>query len=201
MNTQQAERKRSKIFWLWSLLKPLCFLAVVISLVVAYKYRQVILTKLDPQPLSTFALLGKPTYTTAEDIRTTLGKYGQLKGYFGQNIQELQQQLAMLPWIKQVIIKKEFPNRLLIKVQDRIPVARWNAQQSNNEEFLASDGTIFSLPLEKQQNLELPDLAGPDFQRKTVLIRWQQIIKDLSKTEIVFKMFFKWEYHLYKIFA
>ncbi|QDJ12433.1 cell division protein FtsQ [Mergibacter septicus] len=184
MRYQQAERKREKSVRFWSLFKPLFFCALVIAIMLGYQDRQFLADKLDLQPLSSFALLGEPTYTKAEDIRSALGKIRPLKGYFGQDIQEIQQQLERLSWVKKVVVRKIWPDRLLIQIDEYTPVARWNTEQLDNDLFLTSEGTIFSLPKEKQQDLFLPDLSGPDFQRKKVLTRWQQIAKDLHQNEI-----------------
>lgn len=50
----------------------------------------------------------------------------------------------------------------------------------NENRFVASDGTVFKLPIEKVKEQKLPHLSGPDYQSSMVLEAWNKIDHDLK---------------------
>ena len=141
----------------------------------AYANWQTGLEKLDSKPISSFALLGSPRFTTNNDIREVILKMGELKGFFGQDITSVREQIESMPWIKGVVVRKIWPDRLSVVVTEHVPVAIWN--QHN---YLSSEGVVFQLPSDKLKNANLPRLSGPDYRSETVLEAWHQIYKELK---------------------
>lgn len=158
------------------LIKPLLLLVGIGVVFSVYYYRQALLEALDQKPISAFALIGQARYTSHNDIRDILLKYGSMKGYFSQDVVEIKEQIELTPWIKRAVVRKVYPDQLNIQVVEYNPVAKWN-----KTDLLADDGTIFSLPSEKLGELSLPDLSGPDFQGKEVLNAWYKIKQELDK--------------------
>ncbi|KAE9525333.1 cell division protein FtsQ/DivIB [Testudinibacter aquarius] len=140
-----------------------------------YSHWQNFLLYLDQQPLNSFAVIGQPRYTSYNDIRDSLLQFGELQGYFSQDVESIQQQIELMPWVKGALVRKIWPNKLSIAVAEYSPVAFWNERQ-----LLAADGTIFSLPPEKREGLQLPNLQGNDFQSREVLSAWYQISNALK---------------------
>lgn len=66
----------------------------------AYANWQQLMDKLDSKPISAFILTGTPTFTTYDDIRDVVLKMGDLKGFFGQDIDAVREQIETMPWIK-----------------------------------------------------------------------------------------------------
>ncbi len=52
---------------------------------------------MDDKPISAFALVGQNTFTTADDIKESLLKMGELKGFWGQDVAPIQEQIEALP--------------------------------------------------------------------------------------------------------
>lgn len=157
---------------------PLKSLFVVLCVAFAYfvhLHWDEFLEKLDDEPISAFGLIGQPKYTTFDDIRSSLTQFGELKGYFSQDVGKIKQQIELMPWIRGALVRKIWPNKLSIAVAEYMPVAYWNDNQ-----LLAADGAIFSLPLEKRQDLVLPILRGNDFQSRDVLSAWHKISQALQ---------------------
>ncbi|MDO4430863.1 MAG: cell division protein FtsQ/DivIB [Lonepinella koalarum] len=159
----------------WIKIKPLLALLFCGVLFYAYSQWEKWLEKLDQKPISAFALLGSPQYTTNNDIRDIILKMGELKGFFGQDVDIIRQQIESMPWIKGAVVRKIWPDRLSIWVAEHTPVAYWN-----ENEFLTSEGIIFKLPLEKLKETKLPRLFGPDYQSVAVLAAWQDLFKEFK---------------------
>lgn len=163
-------------------IKPLVVLLCLGLLFYAYSNRQDWLEALDDRPISAFALVGAPNFTTDTDVRETLLKMGGLKGFFGQNMDVVRDQLQTMPWIKDVVVRKIWPDRLSILVSEYTPVAVWN-----ETEFLSADGVVFKLPMEKVKQTNLPRLSGPDYQSAVVLGAWNKIYNDFKSKGLVVK--------------
>ena len=164
------------------LIKPLFVLLCASLLYYVYAHGQDWLERLDSKPISSFALIGTPRFTTDADIRDSIFKMDELKGFFAQDVNQVREQIETLPWIKNVVVKKIWPDKLSIWVAEYTPVAIWN---KNN--FLSDEGVIFQLPMSKLRNNDLPRLAGPDYQSATVLSLWHQIYRELKSNTMVLK--------------
>lgn len=143
---------------------------------------QSILEKMDDKPISAFALVGQNTFTTDDDIKESLLKMGELKGFWGQDVAPIQEQIEALPWVKGAIVRKMWPNRLSIWVSEYQPVAFWNQNQ-----FVTLDGIVFQLPSVRLTAKNLPYLGGPDYQSLKVIETWNQIYINLKSNNIMAK--------------
>lgn len=113
-------------------------------------------------------------------IQSALSLQAPLKGYFSQDIQELQNRFLEVSWIKDVVVRKLYPDRLGITLIEYQPAARWN-----NNQYLSEQGVIFELPEGRFQADQLPVLFGPDSEGKTVLDAWNKIKQDLTLRKLV----------------
>lgn len=137
---------------------------------------------LDKHPIRSYALTHKTEFTTDNDLRMVLGQEPKLQGYFAQDVQQISEKLLTISWIKDVIVRKIYPDRLNITLFEHRPVAIWNEQK-----LLSAEGDIFTLPKERFDPKGLPILFGPDSQANEVLQAWYKIQKDLASRQLVLK--------------
>lgn len=155
--------------------KPIIVLFFLIFAFMIYSNWQNLLERLDSTPIKSFALTHKTRFTTEADIREALSKEPALKGYFGQDIQEVKQRFLDIPWVRNVVVRKVYPNRLGITLSEHHPVAHWN-----NDFYISEQGTVFALPKDRFSGEGLPVLYGPDSEGKVVLEAWNKIKQDLT---------------------
>lgn len=166
----------------WLKIKHLLALLFLAMIFYAYSQWQNWLEKLDQKPITAFALLGSPQYTTHNDVRDIILKMGELKGFFGQDVEAIRQQIETMPWIKGAVVRKIWPDRLSIWVAEYTPVAYWN-----ENEFLTNEGVIFKLPLDKLKETRLPRLFGPDYQSEMVLSAWSELFNEFKSKNMGLK--------------
>ncbi|MDO4697293.1 MAG: cell division protein FtsQ/DivIB [Pasteurellaceae bacterium] len=140
------------------------------------------LSLLDKTPIKAYALTHKTQFTTNADIREALSKEPALKGYFGQDIQEIKQKFLEIPWVKKAVVRKIYPDRLSVTLVEHRPVAIWN-----NKRFLSDQGVIFELPKDRIDSSGFPILSGPDSEAKKVLDTWYKIQQDVASRQLVLK--------------
>ncbi len=170
---------KNTIFKKWFFTSLLFILALIAVMNTPW---QSILESLNKEPLDSITLKGDPIYTTSEDIQDALEKMGGLKSFLAQDTQQVKNQIAQLPWIRSLVVHKQWPNKLYFWVRDYIPVAMWNG---NN--FLSKDGVIFSLPAHKNYPKNLPNLNGPDHKTQLLLSVWDAMYKRLQQQHLTLK--------------
>lgn len=122
-------------------------------------------------PLSKLVITGDRQFTTNDDIRQVILAQDKLKTFMTQDVDELQQQIKkQLPWIRQVSIRKHWPDELAINILEYQPYAYWN-----DNFFIDSEARVFSLPLDRLNEKTLPFFYGPDDQQKMILSSYHEM--------------------------
>lgn len=142
------------------------------------------LVSLSPQPLHIEHISGDPLFTRQEDIQEELQKM-PVKSFFEQDMQALADQVRNKKWIKAVVVRKTWPNKLYFWIQDYHPVATFVSNDDpHNEQFLSKTGVIFPLPSNKIARENLPHFQGDEEQIPRLLATWQQMDKMLSSIDL-----------------
>lgn len=128
------------------------------------------LTNVTRLPMNKLLITGERTYTTDNDVRNVILNLAPLGTFLTQNVNAVQQQVERLPWIKQVSVRKQWPDELVVNLVEYQPVAYWHQQF-----LLDPQANIFSLPLSRLQPKKLPQLSGPEGSEQEVLAKYQQI--------------------------
>ena len=93
----------------------------------------------------------------------------QLTGnFFTLNLKQAQQAFEGLPWVRKAIVRREFPNRLQVRLEEHLPVALWGENSENS--MVDQEGQVFEANIDDIDVDKLPVLTGPDGQSLAV---WQ----------------------------
>ena len=84
-----------------------------------------------------------------------------------------------LPWIKQVSVRKQWPDELKIHLVEYVPIARWNDQH-----MVDAEGNTFSVPPDRTSKQVLPMLYGPEGSANEVLQGYREMGQMLAKRQI-----------------
>lgn len=104
-------------------------------------------------------------------------------GFFTADIQRIRKAVLSLPWVAEVGINRVWPDKLVMHVQEQVPVARWGEGA-----LLNGQGEIFQ-PLHAMQ--EQPDLLffGPEGSAVEVLDFYQRIKSMFNGDEMRIQQF------------
>ncbi|MGC6388278.1 cell division protein FtsQ [Ewingella sp. S1.OA.A_B6] len=133
-------------------------------------------------PLSQLVVTGERHYTTNDDIRQAILALGSPGTFMTQDVNVIQQQIERLPWIKQVSVRKQWPNELKIHLVEYVPVAHWN-----DLHMVDADGKSFSIPAERVVKQKMPLLYGPEGSEQDVLQGFQTMSQTLSVAKFTLK--------------
>ena len=106
----------------------------------------------------------------AEDIGTGL-KHGLLSA----DIVVIRELVSEHPWVRVAAIKRDWPNRLVINIEEEVPVARWGERGLLNHQ-----GDIF-WPELKDEYLSLPRLSGPAPETERVMAQFHDLSQMLRQ--------------------
>lgn len=78
-----------------------------------------------------------------------------------------------VPWVRRALVRREFPNRLRVELQEHQAVAYWGAEGDST--LLNSFGEVFEANVGDVEQDALPRLSGPEGQGAAVLAMYQAL--------------------------
>jgi len=122
-------------------------------------------------------------YVTRQDLLAALGfsdsEVRQSFNIFRLNLAAEQKRVEAIPWIKSATITRIFPDRLIVNVRERAPLAF--AQVDGRLELVDEDGVF--LPMPEKASFDFPVLSGLDSvasidQRKALLVPYIDFVNE-----------------------
>ena len=109
---------------------------------------------------------GDVSHNNAVTLRANIAP--RLAGnFFTVNLASAREAFEAVPWVRQAVVRREFPNRLRVQLQEHRAVAFWGADGEGK--LLNNYGEVFEANPGEVEAEELPRLAGPQEQSGLVL--------------------------------
>jgi cell division protein FtsQ len=124
---------------------------------------------------------GNVTHSNVVTLRANV--LPQLSGnFFTLNLLQARQAFEQIPWIRSALVRREFPNRLSVTLDEFQPVAQWGFE--GDGKFLSVEGAVFEVNADDVDADNLPLLKGPESQAKTVLDMYKFLKPLLAKMDM-----------------
>jgi len=109
---------------------------------------------------------------------------GTLKGnFFSLNLEAVRGALEQLPWVRKAEVRRQWPAKLEVSVEEHKAVARWeDGRTSGRNELVNSYGEVFAAVLAEEQAARLPVMYGPSGTAPIVLKRYGEFAVALQPT-------------------
>lgn len=131
-------------------------------------------------PIKRFQISAPYHFVSKEKIQQTLEPFSK-QGFLSLDGSQLQHDLSQLPWVSIASIEKKWPDTIVVQIQERSPIARFN------ETGLIDDrGEIFYPP--KLTQFDLPQLIGDEQSSKQLLQEFKKMSKMLAKVSLSLDM-------------
>lgn len=122
--------------------------------------------------VSAITVEGDVSHNSAATLRANVAP--RLAGnFFTVNLQAAQDAFQAAPWVRQAVVRREFPNRLRVQLQEHRAVALWGEHESR---MVNSFGEVFEANAGDVESDGLPRLAGPDGQAREVLAMYEALV-------------------------
>lgn len=117
-------------------------------------------------------IVGDATHYNAITLRANV--LARLRGtFFTLDLTAARQAFEALPWVRQAVVQREFPNRLRVVLQEHEAVAFWGPE--GDLRLLNNYGEVFDANVGELDREDLPRLNGPLGQSAQVLAMYQTL--------------------------
>lgn len=136
----------------------------------------------DMTPVKYIRTGGVFQYLSQDEIKKTVLPLVQ-DGFLSTDMQAVHNAVAKLPWVKDVSVKRVWPDAIDIRVSEKTAYARWG-----DNSLITEEAVIFS-PRNVDQFLMLPKVSGPERQEKKVLEIMKGLMTALEDQSMVLTEF------------
>ena len=122
--------------------------------------------------IRTIVVAGEVTHNNAVTLRANVAP--RLVGTFlTLDLTRARLAFEAVPWVRQAVVRREFPNRLKVLLQEHKAVAYWGIERESR--LVNSFGEVFEANVGEVDQDSLPRLHGPDGQAAPVLVMYQTL--------------------------
>jgi cell division protein FtsQ len=126
---------------------------ILISVLSAFIFSFTQLMTTDRFPIKNVKIFGVQ-HLDHQEVQTLIEPLVK-NGFFAVDIERIKESVMQLPWVAQVIVRRVWPDSVVVAVTEKTPIALWN-----DTSLLSSAGDLFS-PATPTYPANLPKLAGP----------------------------------------
>ncbi len=155
----------------------LAFVAMVLAIAVAWLMRQPLFN------LGAISVQGDLAHNNAVTLRANVAP--RLAGnFFTVDLGRTRAVFESVPWVRKAVVRRQFPNRLKVVLQEHQPIAYWGPEGESR--LVNSFGEVFEANQGEVEAEDLPELAGPQGQSGLVLQAYQMLspLFDKLDTEV-----------------
>lgn len=124
-------------------------------------------------PIAQISIEGHLSYVDEQVLREITQKYSKTNLYQLNDI-DLESELETLPWVKDIKLRKSWPDSLILYVKEHRPIAYWGEQQLLNQYGEIFDGKLPEI------RADFPTLYSPENKGREMGERYLQVLKWLK---------------------
>jgi cell division protein FtsQ len=94
--------------------------------------------------------------------------------FFTMDLHQTREVFESVPWVRQAVVRRVFPDRLVVRLQEHQPAARWMGHDGN-ERLVNTFGEVFDANLGEVEGDPLPIFSGPEGRAHEVLQMYQKL--------------------------
>jgi len=165
---QKFSRKSANFFMLLC-----CWQGFFFVVIVAFFGKQTIERLFFKYPIKIVKIMGDFHYLEQQKLKKVLNIY-MTDNFFQVDLEKIKNEAEMMPWVEEAWVRKAWPGTIILKLQERKPVASWG-----NDRLVSERKQIFDAHI-KDGRKQLPVLWGADQQAPLMVDRYDQMRSVLS---------------------
>jgi Cell division septal protein len=118
------------------------------------------------RPITKIDVQGDLSYISQQSVQQRIAPY-VAASFFSVDLTAMRAELEQMPWIAHAEVRRVWPDEVVIRLEEQLPVARWG-----DEALLNNQGQAFT-PRELANYEHLPQLAGPQRAQQQVMQQYQ----------------------------
>lgn len=123
--------------------------------------------------LTRITVQGDVAHNSAAMLRANVAP--RIRGnFFTADLGAARQAFLQVPWVREAVVRREFPNHLRVILKEHHPVALWGADSDTT--LVNDQGEVFEANPGDVEADDLPRLAGPQEQSAQVLAMYRALV-------------------------
>ena len=118
------------------------------------------------RPIAKVSVRGELTYVDRQAVQARMAPFVEAS-FFKVDLDALRHDLEQMPWIAHVEARRIWPDEVMVRLDEQLPIARWG-----DESLLNNNGQAFA-PDDLTQYEHLPQLHGPKRAQQRVMQQYQ----------------------------
>jgi cell division protein FtsQ len=102
--------------------------------------------------------------------------------FFTADLGSMRQAFESVPWVRQAVVSRVWPNRLVVRLEEHRPAAVWTGDPTT-EKLVNTHGEVFEANVGDVEDDGLPTLGGPDGSSAHVLAMWGRLMPVFGRIE------------------
>ncbi|QUE76923.1 cell division protein FtsQ/DivIB [Stutzerimonas stutzeri] len=120
------------------------------------------------RPIAKVSVRGELTYVDRQAVQARMAPFVEAS-FFKVDLDALRHDLEQMPWIAHVEARRVWPDEVMVRLDEQLPIARWG-----DESLLNNNGQAFA-PDDLTQYEHLPQLHGPKRAQQRVMQQYQML--------------------------
>jgi cell division protein FtsQ len=133
----------------------------------AYELAQRLLPYAD-RPIARISVEGDLSYVSQQAVQQRIEPFVKAS-FFSVDLPGMRHELEQMPWIASAQVRRVWPDQVLVRLEEHLPIARWG-----DEALLNNQGKAFA-PKEQANYQHLPQLYGPKRAQQQVMQQYQML--------------------------
>ncbi|MCH8544373.1 MAG: cell division protein FtsQ/DivIB [Alcanivorax sp.] len=133
---------------------------------------------LESYPLEQVRVEGVQDQRRQLEVQESVAALVQNENFFSVPLAAVYREVSTLAWVDDTEVRRQWPDQLVLKIAERVPVAVWN-----NEMLVASSGEPFHA-LEQYSVEALPRLSGPAARLEDVMSYYHSMSRILGQANL-----------------
>ncbi|WP_294770795.1 cell division protein FtsQ/DivIB [uncultured Rhodoferax sp.] len=122
--------------------------------------------------LQGISVTGDVNHNNAATLRANVAP-GLAGTFFTVDLARVRSAFEAVPWVRHAVVRREFPNRLRVDLQEHLPVAYWGGESESR--LINAQGEVFEANVGEVEQEGLPRLSGPEGQSAEVLAMYRTL--------------------------
>ncbi len=140
---------------------------------VVYVYRDRI--DFGEYPINTIRIESQIQQVSEEEIREIVSLYAEA-GFFGLKVDRIRNDLQQLSWVDHAIVRRQWPDKVVIKLIEHHPIAFWG-----DKGMVSETGEVFYPELRTTQYSSLPVFIGPEGTAQKMSTNYLEMSREASE--------------------
>ena len=120
------------------------------------------------RPITKVSVRGNLTYVDQQAVQARMAPFVEAS-FFKVDLDALRRDLEQMPWIAHVEARRIWPDEVMVRLDEQLPIARWG-----DESLLNNNGQAFA-PQDLAHYEHLPQLYGPKRAQQRVMQQYQML--------------------------